>query len=217
MSGYEAYLGVDLSGPSNIKDTVAVAFAPHGDGLKCMDVLMGAGDREILSLADHLSEQGPFAVGLDAPLSYNPGGGDRPADRELRKILTSSGLKSGTIMPPTMNRMVYLTLRGISLARMLSAGFEGVLISEVHPAGAMALRDAPVEDVRNLKTDENARHGLLKWMTGQGMAGIDRVNAPNDHYVAACAAALGIWQLALGKPAWHCPVAPPFHPFDYAC
>lgn len=217
MTEYKTYLGIDLSGPSNTKDTVAVSFVPDGDGLKCSNVLVGADDSAILCLADRLSSRGTFAVGLDAPLSYNPGGGDRPADRELRRTLVSAGLKSGTIMPPTMTRMAYLSLRGISVARMLSTSFQDVFVAEVHPAGAMALRGAPVEDVRNLKTDENARQRLLQWITGLGIRGVDKAKRPSDHYVAACAAVLGIWQLARGKPSWHYPSATPFHPFDYAC
>jgi hypothetical protein len=36
-----------------------------------------------------------IAVGLDAPLSYNPGGGDRPADACLRKAVVGAGLRQG--------------------------------------------------------------------------------------------------------------------------
>lgn len=211
------FLGIDLSGPTNTKETVAVAFKSFKGGLICSSILTGAEDGQILSLAEDLNSSGPLAVGLDAPLSYNPGGGDRPADRQLRQILIRAGLKSGTIMPPTMTRMVYLTLRGMSLARMLEAACKDALIAEIHPAGAMVLRHAPAADVRNLKTDKEARTRLLAWMTYKGLSGIETNEDISDHYVAACAAALGIWHLALGTPAWQCPPNPPFHPFNFAC
>jgi predicted nuclease with RNAse H fold len=169
-----AILGIDLSGPTNTKDTVAAAFKPVKGGLTCTDIITEGGDGQILSLAEKLNASGTLAVGLDAPLSYNPGGGDRPADRQLRQTLTRVGLKSGTIMPPTMNRMVYLTLRGMALARMLETVCTDVFIAEIHPAGAMALRKAPAADVRNLKSDQEARARLLAWMTAQGLSGIEK-------------------------------------------
>ncbi|MFP3489293.1 DUF429 domain-containing protein, partial [Staphylococcus sp. SIMBA_130] len=76
-------------------------------------------------------------IGIDAPLSYQPGGGDRPSDRALRQRIVKAGMRSGSIMTPTMTRMVYLKLRGISLSRGLEANAH---IVEVHPGAAIGLR-----------------------------------------------------------------------------
>jgi hypothetical protein len=46
-------------------------------------------------------------VGIDAPLSYAVGGGDRPADRDLRRVVIAAGMRPGPVMPPTLTRMAY--------------------------------------------------------------------------------------------------------------
>jgi uncharacterized protein len=51
-------------------------------------------------------------------------------------------MKSGSIMPPTLNRMVYLTLRGIKLSReieKLNAAYSISLV-EVHPGAVIGAR-----------------------------------------------------------------------------
>lgn len=95
------FLGMDLSGPSNSKDTVLVAFKPSESGsLIFHDSVTGADDNDILCFIRQCKRD--MVVGLDAPLSYNIGGGDRPADAELRRNLIAAGLKSGSVMAPTM-------------------------------------------------------------------------------------------------------------------
>jgi hypothetical protein len=71
--------------------------------------------------------------------------------------------------------------------------------------------------VTAFKRDETARFQLLQWLTDQGLKGIARKEDVADHYVAACAAALGAWQWSLGKAAWLYPAKPPEHPYDFAC
>ena len=122
-------------------------------------------------------------------------------------------------MPPTMIRMVYLTLRGIVLARMLETlrpDFD-LRIVEVHPGAGMLLRGAPSKVVSALKRDKAARTQLLQWLEAQGLKGISRAGNVPDHYVAACAAALGAWQWSLGKSVWLYSAKPPDHPYDFAC
>ena len=192
-------VGIDLSGPSNTADTVLTLFRAesdvggprvagdleYGNGasrppergmrLRTVGVHHGVGDLDILRLCDVAAAKAvrKVVVGLDAPLSYNPGGGDRLADAALRRRLTAAGLKPATVMAPTMTRMAYLTLRGVAVARLLSSwaaelpGVELVLY-EVHPGGVMALCGAAPEDVRALKVDAAARLRLCDWFRSEG-------------------------------------------------
>lgn len=232
-------VGLDLSGPSNTADTVLTLFlsstneGPDGaDSARLLLVVPEAGDLTILRTLDTvLATKQPqikhVVAGIDAPLSYNPGGGDRPADTELRALLHAAGLHSGTVMAPTMTRMAYLSLRGISVARLLGelpAGHSGLHLEmyEAHPAGAMVLRGAPVEDVRRLKRERGSREALLNWLEGQGLKGcVEGLGIPghdpSDHYLASCAAALAAWGMARRSPAWFRPAEPPLHPFGYCC
>ena len=94
-----------------------------------------------------------------------------------------------------MMRMVYLTLRGIVLARMLETlkpDFD-LRIVEVHPGASMLLRNAPANEVANFKRERSARSRLLQWLETQGLEGISRAEDVADHFVAACAAALASW------------------------
>ena len=120
-------------------------------------------------------------------------------------------------MAPTMTRMAYLTLRGISVARLLLAACEGIKIVEVHPVAAMALRGAPINDVIELKNCAKSRRNLLAWLSLQGLKNIADIENPNDDYVAACACALSAWKWNQKKTAWLYPAEQPVHPFDYAC
>lgn len=109
-------IGIDLSGPSNHKDTVLTVFDKHENNLKFIKLKSNIGDHGILK---EISEQGQLdkaVIGIDAPLSYEDGG-DRQGDHGLRKFIVALGMKPGSIMPPTLNRMVYLTLRGIKLSK----------------------------------------------------------------------------------------------------
>ncbi|MHC5005601.1 MAG: DUF429 domain-containing protein, partial [Planctomycetota bacterium] len=108
-------LGIDLSGPSNAADTVAVLCRSADDGLRLVDCVRGADDPAIIGLAGAVPADALLVAGLDAPLSYNVGGGDRAADAQLRALARRLGLSAGTVMAPTMTRMAYLTLRGIAV------------------------------------------------------------------------------------------------------
>jgi len=68
-------VGIDLSGPSNTAETAVAAFRETADGrLALCEMLEGASDRDIYDLAVLLLSKGKGVFGLDAPLSYNPGG-----------------------------------------------------------------------------------------------------------------------------------------------
>jgi len=205
-----AFVGIDLSGPSNLSDTAVVTidddgtYRWHGRGF---------GDRDIMERLDAIEDL--QAVGLDAPLSYNPGGGDRPAERSLRTALTEAGGTSSSVMPPTMTRMAYLTLRGISLARLLehTLGLGPSRIVEVHPTSALVLGGAEADDVDALKIERAARRRIVTWLNQEGgLRGLPDGIADSDHLVAAASVAMAMLRWRRGSPAFEHPADPPIHP-----
>ena len=210
-------IGIDLSGPRNIADTALAVFAQHGEKLSFVRAMHGASDQDIFQLISNLGEESRLVLGIDAPLSYNPGGGDRPGDADLRR--TASAIGRVGVMPPTFNRMVYLTLRGIALTRAIETlrARMDLWIVEVHPGASMLLRGAPSADVATFKTDPAARLRLLGWLATMGLIGVPRDDEPTDHFVAACGAALAAWKWSIGQPTWCHPARPPEHPYDFAC
>ena len=206
-------VGIDLSGPSNTADTSLVVFRANGERLKLQQSLPGAGDGAIYDIVADLCSQDAVAIGIDAPLSYNPGGGDRPCDSDLRCI--QAGMRPGSVMAPIMTRMAYLTLRGIYVARSLRLIQEAPpRIVEVHPGATMALRGAPIYAVKTFKQDAESRQNLLQWLAQQGLGAIANTT-PSDHDVAACAAALTAWKWCTEETVWLHRATPPFHAFDY--
>jgi predicted nuclease with RNAse H fold len=209
-------VGIDLAGPANAADTALAAFevGHHSAGL--LHARIGLTDADIFSILAELSDLGPLVAGLDAPLSYQPGGGDREGDSRLRSLIQTAGLSAGAVMPPTLTRMVYLTVRGMSVARSLAQLPDPPRVVEVHPGAAMVLRGAPVTAVRAMKKDSASRATLLSWLATQHLNGLENISNPSDHLIAALAAALASWQWAINRPVWVQPAQPPYHPFDYA-
>lgn len=219
MSSDVYVMGIDLSGPRNLADTHCAIFAERAVDLRFVQALHGAGDQQIIDRVSGLGSSGSIVVGIDAPLSYNPGGGDRPSDTALRRLVQQHGGHVG-IMPPTMIRMVYLTLRGIALARELESLEPrlDIRIVEVHPGAAMVLRHAPQADIGSVRRNLEARLRLLDWLETQGLKGIHPPDdGTPDHFVMACAASLAAWDWARGRPKWCSPAQPPAHPYDFAC
>src|SRR5512147_98208 len=142
-------VGIDLSGPRNFADTCLVSFEERAEEIHLADVQEGADDDQILEVISHIVPKEQIVIGIDAPLSYNPKGGDRPSDSELRRFVHAQGGHVG-ILPPTMIRMVYLTLRGLHLTRLLESlePQYDLGIVEVHPGACMILRGAEAADVR---------------------------------------------------------------------
>ena len=211
-------IGIDLSGPRNFADTCLVAFETREEKIHLVDVREGADDNQILEVVSGLGQNERIVIGIDAPLSYNPKGGDRPSDSELRHLVHAQGGQVG-IMPPTLIRMVYLTLRGLHVTRLLESlkPQYDLGIVEVHPGACMILRGADADDVRKFKAEPLARGRLLNWLETKGLTGISRTEIVTDHYVAACAAALGAWQWSLGKSIWCFAANLPHHPYDFSC
>lgn len=211
-------LGIDLAGPANPRDTCAAVFREAGCVLRFHSLLSDATDTGLLQLSLGLARHAELVVGIDAPLSYNPGGGDRPADRELRERVVQAGLAPGSVMAPTMTRMAFLTLRGIALARALQLLPGRIAVVEVHPWAALALRAAPAKLLRELRRTPAARQRALKWLGRRGLRGAPpSLVIRSPHALAACAAAWAAWKWSRKEAAWLAPACPPWHPFDFAC
>jgi predicted nuclease with RNAse H fold len=210
----ESIVGVDLSGPSNSGETAVVLFRAEGPTLRYIRCGEGT-DPAIRELVSKEAEARPVSVGLDAPLSYQAGGGDRVRDKALRRLLVAAGLHPGSVMPPTMPRMAYLTVRGLAVARFLQIA--NVNVVEIHPGAVFALRGAPIASVRSFRANLECQFDLLHWLEEQGLVGIRPPTPCTSHFVAACAAALGAQHWRRGEQAWLAPAEPPFHPFDFAC
>jgi predicted nuclease with RNAse H fold len=210
--------GIDLSGPSNTKESTLVSFKAKNKALQMITALEGVTDLSIYDAIAENSANVKAIVGIDAPLSYNPGGGDRKSDKDLRKHIIAKGMPSGSVMPPTLTKMAYLTLRGISVCRFLeSQSNKKINIVEVHPSGSMALRGAPVKSIRKMKSSTKAKQILLQWLKNKGLNEINLSGSVSDHYVAACAAALAAWKWHLGESVWIFKSEMPFHPYDFVC
>jgi predicted nuclease with RNAse H fold len=210
--------GIDLSGPSNTKESTLVSFEAKNNTLQMITAIEGATDQSIYDAIVKNSANVKAIVGIDAPLSYNPGGGDRNSDKDIRRHIIAKGMLSGSVMPPTLNKMAYLTLRGISVCRFLERHpNKKINIVEVHPSGSMALRGAPIKSIREMKKSTKAKQTLLQWLENQGLKRIDLSGPVTDHYVAACAAALAAWKWHLGESVWVFKSEMPFHPYDFAC
>ncbi len=204
--------GVDLAGPGNARNTALARFRRIGERLRLETLRVNTDDTCIL---EQLPRTG--VVGLDAPLSYSETGGSRAGDTALRHLAIAAGLPAGSVMAPSAPRMVYLTLRGVALTRMLAAERPACRIVEIHPTVTMALRGAPLAALRGMKKEAGARRALLAWLEAQGLDGVTGVDDASDHSVAACAAALGAWQWSRGEALWQHPAEPPLHPHDFAC
>ncbi len=211
-------IGIDLSGPTNTTGTAFACFQRADACLLPSDLQQDVDDQDAYDYINQLDSPHRVVVGIDAPLSYNPGGGDRPAEKRLRCLVTDAGLSPGTIMPPTMTRMVYLTLRGMAIARTIQqAPAKSITIIETHPASVMAFHGAPVSDIQHLKHSFQARQNLIRWLDSQGVPAKTLGEDLDDHALCACAAAMGAWKWSSGESSWREPAAPPLHPFECAC
>ncbi|WP_236035056.1 DUF429 domain-containing protein [Alkalihalobacterium elongatum] len=187
-------LGIDLSGPRNHKDTVLTVFETKGKQLIFNKILSEMSDKKILNEVMVQSERDELVIGIDAPLSYEDGGGDRQSDKLLRKFIVSLGMKSGSIMTPTFNRMVYLTLRGIKLSREIESlnSIHPISFVEVHPGaviGSRLLREE-IDYVLNYKQNVAARRFISDWLYKQQLLDLPERIEEESHMIDSCAAAL---------------------------
>jgi len=75
-------VGIDLSGPANPADTAVAAFRAEHDRLVLVEAVKGADDHAILSLFRGWASAQQVVAGIDAPLSYNVGGGEEGTMRD---------------------------------------------------------------------------------------------------------------------------------------
>jgi uncharacterized protein len=216
-------IGIDLSGPSNPKDTVMAIFELQVGELKFLKLRRNIGDLEILEEIHAQSQIDEVVIGMDAPLSYEDGGGDRLGDKQLRQFIVSLGMKSGSIMPPTFNRMVYLTLRGIKLTREIEnlSSHNPISIVEVHPGAVIGSRisQKDLEYVLRYKQEMASRSFIKNWLGEQHVTQLPSYIDEESHMIDASAAALGAWHWRDPslKPKWLLPANPPLHPYDFCC
>lgn len=211
-------VGIDLSGPAGIANTAVTVFNDCGDRLSFNEMAVDGSDSAIVDLARMLLSKGSMTVGIDAPLSYQPGGGQRDRDADLRRAIVAVEMKPGSVMAPTAPRMVYLTLRGIALAAVLARtrGTHPMRIVEVHPGATMGLRGAPLNALLKYGRDQGAQRVLLEWLSTQGLEDIPSANI-SSHFVAASACALAAWNWQRGNSRWLAAAEEPWHPYDFAC
>lgn len=212
--------GLDLSGPANHVDTALTWFDAKPDGLHYAGCLCPASDRDIVEQLRTLAGKRQVVLGIDAPLSYNDGGGQRTCDASLKCALKHKGVGFVGVMPPTLDRMVYLTLRGISLTRAIMSldGARNMTVVEVHPGAALALRGAPELPLRKYKSDDHEALGQLKqWLAKQGLRGLPRRFGKTSHEIDSAAGALAAWKWSIGDCVWLARAEPPQRPYDFAC
>ncbi len=212
-------IGVDPAGPAGSAATAIITFAVEDHRLRFLRQERDGTDRVLYENMHRLAAQGPVIVGLDAPLWYELGGGQRRRDAELRALIVQHGMRPGPVMAPTAPRMVYLTLRGVTIASALAglAGCHPVRIVEVHPGAALCLHGAPLCAVRAFATEYRARSELLSWLTSHGLIGVSPLAGCSSRFVAGCAAALAAWKWHTGESRWVARTDPPWHPYDFAC
>ncbi|MEO6195198.1 MAG: DUF429 domain-containing protein [Thermoanaerobaculia bacterium] len=209
-----ATVGLDLSGPVNSVGTGVAVFRD----LEFQEYDCDGSDASILALLRRLTPSYSVAIGMDAPLSYPTAGGFRERDHSLRAALRQAEINPNSVIPPLAPRMVYLTLRGVAVSRLLQSEFnDSISIVEVHPTACLGLRGAPIDDVLNFKRHAGARSNLLNWFREQGMRGLEQKAGCTDHFIAACSAALATWKWAHGKHVWQVAAEPPFHPYGFVC
>lgn len=173
-------LGIDLSGPANHADTCMAWRDQQGRiHLEC-----GCSDQAIVNWV--VAQPQPILVLIDAPLSYQDGGGYRPCDGQLRAWLNQAGFHRIGVMAPTMNKMVYLTLRGVSLAYQLR--LKGAQVMETHPGASLVLSGVDAQSVYNLKKEPQAKELILDRWQQQGQ--YFTIHPTSDHQIMAIQALL---------------------------
>lgn len=126
-------------------------------------------------------------------------------------------------MPPTLTKMVYLTLRGIKLSREIESLKTPYPISiiEVHPGAVIGSRlsQDDIKYVLSYKQNLSARMFIWKWLGQQNLTELPILLGEQSHSIDACAAALGAWHWKEPslKPKWIFPANPPLHPYDFCC
>jgi uncharacterized protein len=216
-------IGIDLSGPANHKDTVLTVFQLHNDKLEFEGMVDGASDEMIISRMEAEALNDEVVIGIDAPLSYQDGGGDRLQDKSIRDFIKGHGMSGSSIMPPTLTKMVYLTLRGIGITRQINSinTPHDIKIVEVHPGAAIGTRigSSGLPHVLQYKKDRHARLEIFTWFEKIGLKNLPEEIIESTHMMDATAAALAAWHWAdpTKQPTWQWKTISSQHPFEFCC
>lgn len=214
-------IGIDLAGPANHKDTVMSVFQASEDLLVFENAMDQASDEKIFTAIQAIAAKEHVVIGIDAPLSYQDGGGDRPQDKSIRQFIKTYGLSGSSIMPPTLTKMVYLTLRGIGITRrILSANHaDHIHIVEVHPGAAIGTRigSKKLHHALHYKKELESRIAIFNWFQSIGIMGIPNEFVETSHAIDSCAAALAAWHWGdmTKQPTWHWKESTDEHPFEF--
>jgi len=208
-------IALDLSGPSNVADTALTHLRVSEDGeTDLVDVELGVSDEAVRRRVNGVD--GAVVLGMDAPLSYAPGGGLREMDRALRDALAARGFERNYVMAPTMTRMVYLTVRGMTIARFFS-NTESIRIMEVHPIAALLWRGIREADARQLKDSAESRERVAARIRESMVSDLPISAADSDHVICSAAAAVAARDAADGVAGWRYDDESPHHPFPLVC
>jgi len=215
----QIFFGIDLSGPVNIIDTVISWFKyDHSkEKLNLIDYKIGADDNFIFNIVKDLSINNDLFLAIDAPLSYNMNGGDRESDKSLREFLKKKKLKTSSVMTPTMTRMSYLTLRGISITRILETLKKKPNVIEVHPFVSLLINGANKEDIKNVKKNEKAKQNILNFLKKRQISKLPVIVSKNDHFISSVIAAQIAFFYSRNQYQWRSKRKFPFHPYDFVC
>lgn len=185
-------------------------------------------DTDIYDLIQKYAIEDQVIIGVDAPLSYQFGGGDRPADKSLRNKIQNIGMKHSSVMAPTSPRMSFLTLRGINLSRGIcnTANAHKIGIVEVHPGATIGLHygyptvPQQVLDYKEVNSI-TSRNVIITWLENvmflKGIKAKTVAGSISSHEIDACAAALAAWKWKDNKSIWSYQSSGIDHPFDFSC
>ncbi|MGJ7923075.1 DUF429 domain-containing protein [Neobacillus sp. LXY-4] len=216
-------IGIDLSGPANHKDTALTVFQYKNEGLYFEDMITDASDEMMISAIASAVSTDDVVIGIDAPLSYQDGGGDRPQDKSIRQFIKKCGMSGSSIMPPTLTKMVYLTLRGMGLTRRIMAMNlnNDIRIVEVHPGAAIGTRIGTdgLKHALSYKKELESSKAVLNWLETIGLKGLPNEIYESTHQIDSCAAALAAWYWAdpTKQPTWQWETTSAEHPFELSC
>jgi len=215
----QIFLGIDLSGPVNIIDTAISWFKYDylNEQLVLINYKIGADDNFIFNIVKDLSRNNNLFIAIDAPLSYNIKGGDRKSDQSLRKFLKERNIKTSSVMTPTMTRMSYLTLRGISITRILETLNNKPKIIEVHPFISLLINGANKVDIDNVKKNTKAKKNILTFLKKRKISDLPTIASKNDHFLSSIIAARIVYLYSKNQYQWISKRKFPFHPYDFVC
>jgi predicted nuclease with RNAse H fold len=234
-------IGIDLSGPSNPKDTAYAQFrvGEGGDSLIGERFESNLKDVDLFALLRDLPEAEPVVIAIDSPLSYKDGGGGRASANALRRLIQKRGLNSphgigmsaSSIMSPFY--ISSLAMRGMHIARSIDPRYT---LIETHSGATLGLHmtdrlgvQPPYQvpdcilhykqdDKLSSQTAHRARQHIVQWLEQ-----VEHVhNLPEDiaattHQLDSCAAAFAAWKHAMNQSVFHAPVNLPQHPYGYSC